>query len=179
MPRHGSAVNRHHPREKTMRLYLLAAAIAFAVPAVAAPAWAQEKPNPPAKLFGSAAEVQSLLAKLRAAHKPGSADEIIVSVGPYPVELEYRTSSTPPGLHKAKAEFLYVEAGSCTLVTGGTLVNAKDKGANISGTAIKGGHSQKLNKGDYALIPPNTPHWYNDVRGEFAIVTTHMPMAAQ
>ncbi len=157
-----------------MRLYLLAAAIAFGLPAAA-----QEKPAAPPKLFGSAAEMQSLLAKLRSEHKPGSADEIIVSVGPYPVELEYRTSATPPGLHKAQAELVYVEAGGCTLVTGGTLVDAKDKGANISGTAIKDGHAQKLSKGDYVLVPSNTPHWYTDVRGEFAIVTMHMPMAAQ
>ncbi len=120
-----------------------------------------------------------MLAKLRAEHKPGSTDEIIVSVSPYPVELEYRTAATPPGLHKDKAELVYVVAGGCTLVTGGTLVDAKDKGANMSGTAIKGGHAQKLRKGDYALVPSNTPHWYSDVRGEFAIVTMHMPMAAQ
>jgi hypothetical protein len=100
-----------------MRLYLLAAAIAFALPAAA-----QEKPAAPPKLFASDAEVQSLLAKLRAEHKPGSSDEIIVSVGPYPVELEYRTAATPPGLHKDKAELVYVVAGGCTLVTGGTLV---------------------------------------------------------
>lgn len=158
-----------------MRLYLLAAAaIAFASPAVA-----QEKPAMAPKLFASAAEVQSLLAKVRANHKPGATDEIIVSAGPYPVELEYRTAATPPGLHKANAEFVYVEAGGCTLVTGGSLVNAVDKGANISGTAIAGGHEQRLSKGDYVLIPSNTPHWFNDVRGEFAIVTMHMPMAAQ
>ena len=143
------------------------------------PASAQEKPAVPTKLFASAAEVQSLLAKVRAEHKPGSTDEIIVSAGPYPVELEYRTSATPPGLHKDKAELVLVVAGSCTLVTGGSLVNAKDKGASMSGTAIKGGHAQKLNKGDYALIPSNTPHWYSDVHNEFAIMTMHMPMAAQ
>lgn len=157
-----------------MRLYLLAAAIAFALPAAA-----QDKPAAPPKLFASDAEVQSLLAKLRAEHKVGSTDEIIVSVGPYPIELEYRTAATPPGLHKAQAELIYVAAGGCTLVTGGTLVNAKDKGANMSGTAIKGGQAQKLSKGDYALVPSNTPHWYTDVRGELAIVTMHMPMAAQ
>lgn len=159
-----------------MRLHLLAAAatIAFALPAAAQP-----KPAPPTKLFASEAEVQGLLAKLRAAHKPGSADEFIVSAGAYPVELEYRTSDTPPGLHKDKAELVYVVAGSCTLVTGGSLVDAKDKGASMSGTSIKGGHAQKLNKGDYALIPSNTPHWYSGVKKEFAIMTMHMPMAAQ
>ena len=157
-----------------MRLYLLAAAIAFALPAAA-----RENPAAAPKPFASAAEVQGLLAKLRANHKPGATDEIMVSGGPYSVELEYRTNATPPGLHKANAELVYVEAGGCTLVTGGTLVNAVDKGANISGTAIKDGHAQRLSKGDYALIPSNTPHWFNDVRGELAIVTMHMPMPAQ
>jgi mannose-6-phosphate isomerase-like protein (cupin superfamily) len=153
-----------------MRSIMLAAAIAFALPAAA-----QEKAPP--KPFGSAAEVQTLLAKLRANHKPvGATDEIIATAGPYAMELEYRTAATPPGLHKANAEMVYVVAGSCTLVTGGSLVNPVDKGANISGTAIANGHEQRLNVGDYVLIPSNTPHWFNDVRGEFAIATMHMPM---
>ena len=29
------------------------------------------------------------------------------------------------------------------------------------------------------MVPPNTPHQYADVQGELAMVTLHMPMAAQ
>ena len=44
-------------------------------------------------------------------------------------------------------ELIEVLAGSCTFITGGTLVDAKDSGATINGTAIQGGTAQKLAKG--------------------------------
>jgi mannose-6-phosphate isomerase-like protein (cupin superfamily) len=150
---------------------LLATLLAFALPAAA-----QERPAPPTKLFASAAEVEGLIAKARAEHKGGNTVEIIASVGPYPVQLEFRTATTPPSVHKQQAELIYVVGGGCTLVTGGTLLNPKDNGANLSGTAIQGGVPQKVAKGDYILVPPNTPHWYTDVQGEFISATLHMPM---
>ena len=35
---------------------------------------------------------------------------------------------------------------------------------------------RKVAKGDYIMVPPNTPHQYADVQGELAMVTLHMPM---
>ena len=100
-----------------------------------------------------------------------------------PARVMVKTMSTQTSRITVVPTQVALEGGNavvtCNGGSGGTLVNAKDKGANMSGTAIKGGHAQKLSKGDYALVPSNTPHWYSDVRGEFAIVTMHMPMAAQ
>lgn len=160
-----------------MKILLLAAALTFAVPAFA---FGQEAAHP-AKLFASAAEVDAALAKSRAEHKPGNAVTVLVSVGPYPAQLEYRIPGGPPGasVHKAQAEFIYIIAGGCTLTTGGTLENPKDNGANLAGTGITGGTSRKIAKGDYIMVPPNTPHQYSDIQGELAMVTLHMPMAAQ
>jgi mannose-6-phosphate isomerase-like protein (cupin superfamily) len=159
-----------------MRAILIAIALALALPPAVQAQTGQERP---AKLFASAAEVEGLIAKARAEHKGGNTVEIIASVGPYPVQLEYRTTATPPSVHKQQAELIYVVGGGCTLVTGGKLVNPKDNGANLSGTAIEGGSSRKVAKGDYILVPPNTPHWYTDVQGEFISATLHMPMAPQ
>ena len=36
--------------------------------------------------------------------------------------------------------------------------------------------SRKVAKGDYIMVPPNTPHQYSDIQGELAMVTLHMPM---
>ena len=120
-----------------MRSLLIAAAFTLAVPALA---HAQEAAHPP-KLFAPAAEADAALAKSRAEHKPGNNVTVLVSVGPYPAQLEYRIPGAPPSasVHKAQAEFIYVIAGGCTLTTGGTLVDPKDNGANMSGTGIAGG----------------------------------------
>jgi mannose-6-phosphate isomerase-like protein (cupin superfamily) len=156
-----------------MRLFLLAALVALAFPVQA-----QERPAPPTNLFASAAEADAALAKSRAEHKPGNAVTVLVSVRPYPAQLEYRIPGAPPSasVHKAQAEFIYVVAGGCTLITGGTLENPKDNGANLAGTGIVGGTSRKVAKGDYIMVPANTPHQYSDIQGELAMVTLHMPM---
>lgn len=153
--------------------FAAAALLAFVLPATA-----QER-EVPTKLFAAAAEVDAALAKVRAERKPGNNVVVLVSVGPYPAQLEYRIPGSPPSasVHKAQAEFIYIVAGGCTLITGGTLVDPKDNGANMGGTGITGGTSRKVAKGDYIMVPPNTPHQYADVQGELAMVTLHMPMA--
>jgi mannose-6-phosphate isomerase-like protein (cupin superfamily) len=158
-----------------MKLFLIAALLA-----VALPVQAQERVVTP-KLFASAAEVDAALAKVRAEHKPGNNVVVLVSVGPYPAQLEYRIPGAPPSasVHKAQAEFITVIAGGCTLITGGTLADPKDNGANMGGSGITGGTSRKVAKGDTIMVPPGTPHQYADVQGELAMVTLHMPMAAQ
>lgn len=160
-----------------MKSLLLAAALVIAIPAFAE---AQES-SVPTKLFASAADVDAAMAKAKAQHKGDNTNTaiVLVAVGPYPVALEYRTGTTAPSVHKDRAELIYVEDGGCTLVTGGKLVNAKDgAGGNMSGTAIEGGSPRQISKGDYVLVPPNTPHWYTKVQGRFVSVTLHMPMTA-
>jgi len=163
-----------------MKMFWLAALLAVSLPAVVQ-AQTQERAVVPTKLFASAAEVDAALAKVRAEHKPGNNVVVLVSVGPYPAQLEYRIPGASPSasVHKAQAEFIYVIAGGCTLITGGTLENPKDNGINMGGTGITGGVSRKVAKGDYIMVAPNTPHQYADVQGELAMVTLHMPMAAQ
>lgn len=157
------------------KIFLLAAVLLLAAPL----AQAQERAPIPTKLFASAADVDALIAKAKAEHKTGNTVEIIANVGSYSVQLEYRTATTPPSVHKQQAEFIYVVGGGCTLITGGTLVDAKDNGANLAGTAIQGGSPRKVAKGDYILVPANTPHQYTDLQGELIMATLHMPMAPQ
>jgi len=149
--------------------------------AAIAPAAAQERAVPP-KFYASAAEVDRLLAKAKAEHKGDSTNtnEIIVSDGPYPVQLEYRTGTTPPSIHKGQAELIYVIDGGCTLIEGGTLEGVEPgPGPTLHANGIKGGKPQKLSKGDYVMVPPDTPHWYTDVRGTFVSMTIHVPLAAK
>jgi hypothetical protein len=80
-----------------MRVLLVAALLAFALPAAA-----QEKAPMPPKLFASAAEVDAALAKVRAEKKPGNNVVVLVTVGPYPTQLEYRIPGSPPSSPAAR-----------------------------------------------------------------------------
>jgi hypothetical protein len=136
------------------------------------------QPAAPAKTYVSAAQVEAFIAEARAAHKPGNTVKILVSAQGYPVQLEYRSGDTPPTAHPLEAELIEVVGGGCTFVMGGTLAGRKPAapGANtVSGTAIEGGTPQVVGKGDYIMVPANTPHWYKDVRGELVTVALHMP----
>jgi quercetin dioxygenase-like cupin family protein len=158
-----------------MKRFLLAAALLCA----AAPGFGQAPPSPP--LYASAADVERLTAKAKAEHKGDDTNtvEVLAKVGTYPVQLEYRTGATPPSVHTAQAELIYVTDGGCTFVMGGTLVNPKQNGTNLSGTGVTGGTPRKLSKGDYILVPAGTPHWITAVQdGRLVMITLHMPMAS-
>lgn len=160
-----------------MKPLLLAAFFAI----IAAPAFGQAAPPPPV-LYASAADVEQAMAKAKAEHKGDDTNtvEVIARVGTYPVQLEYRTGATPPSVHTTQAELIYVTDGGCTFVMGGTLVNPKATGTNLSGTAVNGGDTRKLAKGDYILVPAGVPHWITAVQGgRFVAITLHMPMTAQ
>ena len=78
---------------------------------------------------------------------------------------------TPPttnGLPSATVPAWAGHSLSCVLVTGGKLVNG----------TIEGGTSRPIAKGDYALIPSNTPHWFTNPQG-LALMTIHMPVPAK
>jgi quercetin dioxygenase-like cupin family protein len=48
--------------------------------------------------------------------------------------------------------------------------------ANESGTGIEGASPQKLIAGDYVVVPADTAHQFQDVQGEFIIMSVHMFM---
>ena len=78
--------------------------------------------------------------------------------------------------HDKMTEVYYVLEGAGTLVTGGTLVNAKPvaatstiykelTGPSSTGTTIQGGESRRIAAGDVVIIPSGVPHWFSDVQG--------------
>jgi mannose-6-phosphate isomerase-like protein (cupin superfamily) len=131
----------------------------------ALPALAQTA-APAIKLYSSAADVQALIAQARAEHKGGNTVKIIGNTPGYPVQLEFRTATTPASVHPVQDELIEVVGGGCTLITGGTLTGAK---------TIEGGAPRKIAKGDYVLVPANTPHQYTEIQGELITVAVHFP----
>ena len=139
---------------------------------IAAGAFAQQ-PAPMASLktFASSADVQALIAKAKSEHKDGQAivAEKILTFAPYTATLEYRASAGPAAVHPKDAEMMYVIEGSATLLTGGTL----------TGTAIQGGESKTVSKGDFIVVPEGTPHQFTAVDGAVVLMTIKMPRGAQ
>ena len=74
-------------------------------------------------------------------------------------------------VHEDLTEVYQFVAGSGTLVTGGTLPNPKDRTAGI-----KGGVSQKVQPGDFVVLPPGTPHWFSQIDGSVTYVETRFPV---
>jgi mannose-6-phosphate isomerase-like protein (cupin superfamily) len=76
--------------------------------------------------------------------------------------------------HSQITEVYHVISGNATLMTGGTIADAKEtpadsqvvkvlNGPSTGGGAIQSGASRKLGPGDVVIIPPNTPHWFTDI----------------
>jgi mannose-6-phosphate isomerase-like protein (cupin superfamily) len=158
-----------------MRKILLTALLFAPLPAFAQGA------APPEKLFTAGADIPAVIAKARAAQKSPTVNSVepVAESGPYRVLLEYRTGLTPPTVHHGQAELVYVLQGSASLASGGHLMGAKPMrpGATTdTGTDIMAEKHQALAKGDVVLVPAETAHQFQDVKGEFVILSVHMFM---
>ncbi len=150
--------------------------ISFALALVAAVVGAQSAP--PEKIVATNSEIMAMVAKAKADRKPNQPTfaQPLLALAPYGANLEYRAAVGPSSVHTKYAEFFYVIDGSATLMTGGKLVNEKRNGNNFSGTAIEGGSSRPVSKGDFVIVPPNTPHWFSAINGTITLMSFRLPM---
>ena len=109
----------------------------------------------------------------------------VVDAGGYNVAVGViHRPQTPPGVvavHYKVTEIYHVTDGAATLVTGGTMVNAKPRpadaisvrledGPGASGTSIQGGTSRRIKAGDVVVIPAGVPHWFSAIEGSITYV---------
>jgi mannose-6-phosphate isomerase-like protein (cupin superfamily) len=144
-----------------------------------------QRPPAVAKLYSSASDIQAMIAKAKMDAKPGQAivNGSILRLVPdansssaYAANLEYRPMAGAAAVHVREAEVFYVIDGSCTFVTGGKLTEPKQTNAeNLSGTAIEGGTTTTLSKGDFMVVPENTPHQVTAVNPVVVFMTLHVP----
>ena len=96
------------------------------------------------------------------------------NVGIAVVHREKGSGPNGAAIHDKVSEVYQITEGSETFVTGGELVNPQRResgsetvtqisGPGIGGTAIKGGVSRRVTKGDMVVIPAGTPHWFSEV----------------
>jgi mannose-6-phosphate isomerase-like protein (cupin superfamily) len=133
------------------------------------------------KIFASSADVEALIAKAKAARKPGQllVNDTIVRLPPYTVSLAYRVGAELPMVHEKQAELYYVLEGTGTITSGGTMVNpTRLNGGNLEGSAIDGGTAQILSKGDFFFVPENTPHGWTAIPESMVTLSLHLPRPA-
>jgi mannose-6-phosphate isomerase-like protein (cupin superfamily) len=86
----------------------------------------------------------------------------------YMVHTSRRTESGMAEVHAQDTDIIYVQDGTATLVTGGTVVDGKDTApGEIRGARIASGSRHALAKGDVVIVPNGTPHQFEDVRAPF------------
>jgi mannose-6-phosphate isomerase-like protein (cupin superfamily) len=138
----------------------------------------QDKQPKAAKTYTSAADITAMMAKAKNERKADQANLIqgILNLAPYSANLEYRGAVGPAAVHEKEAEMFYVIDGSGTLVTGGKLVGeTRTNPDNLSGTAIDGGNTQNVGKGDFFIVPEKTPHWFSKINGTLVLMSVHVP----
>ena len=152
-------------------LNLLLVFLGFFVPAQA-PAKA-----PTSATYKSNAEMMKMLAdKGSAAGAPTMFDAPVVAGDRYQINLVRRTKAAGAIAHDVGTEIHSVVDGSATFVTGGTIVRPADGGRG--GGTIQSGESRKVSAGDIVLVPPKTPHWYQDVQGTVTYLEIRFDVSA-
>lgn len=84
----------------------------------------------------------------------------------YAVIFAKRSTPGEAELHENETDIYYVVEGKATLITGGAIEGSKTTApGQVRGTAIRGGQTHRLSKGDSVVIPKQTPHWLSAVNG--------------
>ncbi|HVY35497.1 MAG TPA: cupin domain-containing protein [Caulobacteraceae bacterium] len=155
-----------------MRAVLLAGAVAALVSFGAARAQAPEDAK-----FASAADVAAVIAKAKAAAKPGAANTIesIFAVSPYATSLEFHQGMGQASVHENQAELIIVAEGKGVANLGGQLVDPKRTNAhNLTAKTISGATSRPVAKGDMWFVPQGVPHQLNAAEGGISVITLHV-----
>jgi mannose-6-phosphate isomerase-like protein (cupin superfamily) len=153
-----------------------ALALALSLVLIASPVLAQGPAAPPAppapKAFTSAAEVQAIIERSRAARKnePNISTPLLVGSGQR-ANLEYRGSAGPAAVHPGESEAFYVIEGAGVMTTGGRIVGQAGVGAGLS---IEGGLARRMTKGDWILVGPGEPHQVTAVDGAVVLMSVHL-----
>lgn len=131
------------------------AAVVFATLASTAPL---ATPHDGAVTFIGADEVTAAFAKGRP----------LTETVNYKIHASRREAGGMAEVHVRDTNLIYVLEGSATLVTGGRVVAPKTVAEDeIRGTAVEGGETRALVKGDVLVVPNGVPHWFRQVDGPF------------
>ena len=118
-----------------------------------------------AELLERAKHLQELAAK-----GDGSASETLEKYPHHYTMLAYRQHSGGGELHQNFADIFFILDGHATVISGGSVVDAKTTGpGEIRGKSVDGGSRQELKAGDVVHIPAGMPHQTLVTDGESVI----------
>lgn len=130
--------------------------------------------------FASSADVQAQIREMLAAMKAdqGFMWRPLVRDGATAAAIEIWKKPGRPAVHPAEAEYAIVLEGAGTLVSGGTMADAKVSNPNlIEGSQIEGGVTRTLGPGDVILIPAGIPHWFGVSGDRLVLLGLKLPSA--
>jgi quercetin dioxygenase-like cupin family protein len=140
---------------------------------LASPAVAQTAPADVA----SDAEIRAKVASLAETMKDGRtfAYQPLLKDGKTVAALEYWKAPGRPAVHPDEAEYAIVIEGAGTLVSGGTMADAKETGPGlVEGSRIDGGTTRRLTPGTVILVPAGVPHWFG-IDGKLVLLGMKLP----
>jgi hypothetical protein len=107
-----------------------------------------------------------------------SSRETLADYGDHRFRHIYRDADGFPEQHDTIVDVVIVQSGECTLLLGGTMVNAKaaSGAGEFTGTGIDGGERRALAAGDIVQIPAKVPHSFLVEKGKhFTYVLLKIP----
>jgi len=170
-------------------LFVFLFALCAAAPDVAIAQQGASSAKPLPATYVSAEDIQANLNGAPSAATNPQPNVRVVDAGGYNVAVGViHRPQTPPGVaavHYKVSEIYHVTGGAGTLVTGGTMVNAKPRpadaisvrledGPGASGTAIQGGVTRRIKAGDVVVIPAGVPHWFSEIEGSITYIVVRV-----
>jgi mannose-6-phosphate isomerase-like protein (cupin superfamily) len=128
--------------------------------------------------FASGAEIRAQVEAMGRAMKPGQGflSQPVVRDDQTTAALEYWKAPGRPAVHPEEAEYALVVAGAGTMISGGTLEQAKVTRPGLTeGSRIVGGTTRTLGPGDVILIPAGVPHWFGITGDRLVLLGTKLP----
>lgn len=128
--------------------------------------------------FASSAEIRAKVRAMSARMgKSSFAYETLVTDEGRVAALEYWKAPGKPAVHPDEAEYALVIQGAGTLVSGGTMADAKEtRPGLVEGSRIDGGTTRRLAPGDVILVPAGVPHWFG-IDGKLVLLGMKLPAA--
>jgi len=113
-------------------------------------------------------------ADLQSRIKGAQAGRLLEGQELFSLNLLHRTAE-PATVHGDLVDLYWIQEGSATLESGGTVLNPKPAGrvGDQTGTGISGGTTQVVRQGDVVFIPPGVAHRFTG--GDIWYLNAHFP----
>nr|TFG53190.1 MAG: cupin domain-containing protein [Hyphomicrobiales bacterium] len=97
----------------------------------------------------------------------GQTSQIIAHEGGQIVVRRRQAGPNNASVHEDLTEIYYIVSGTGTFVTGGRVTDPENRTLGITG-----GAAQRVEPGDFVVLPPGTPHWFGEIDGAITYVET-------